>query len=108
MKLRELFVGAVLMSLTFVSAKAITPPLPSPLITEDKILGTAYYDTLSILSTPNECGDFFGGSSASVDIFNGLIGKVRKDYLSTSIGIRMSPSRANARPPAPGIARRKL
>jgi hypothetical protein len=94
MKLRELLIGAAMMSLTFVSTKAVTP-VPSPLITEDKILGTAYYDTLSILSTRNECSDFFGGASASVEIFNGLIGKVRKQYFSSSIGIRMSGATVN-------------
>jgi hypothetical protein len=90
MKLREFLIGTAMMSFTLVSANAITPTVPSPLITEDKILGSAYYDTLSILSTANECSDFFGGSTASVDIFNGLIGKVRWSYLQPSIGIRMS------------------
>src|SRR5688572_24458805 len=78
MRLRELLISTAMMSLTFASAKAITPPLPSPLIEEDKVLGTAYYDTLSILSTPNECSDFFGGPSASVEVFNSFIEKVRK------------------------------
>jgi hypothetical protein len=97
MKLRELVISMAMMSLTFLSAKAITPPVPvpSPLIDGDEILRTAYYDTLSILSTSNECSDFFGGSAASVEIFNGLIGKVRKDYFSPSIGIRMSGSAVN-------------
>ena len=90
MKLREFLIGTAIMSFTLVSANAITPSLPSPLITEDKILGSAYYDTLSILSTPNECSDFFGGPSASVAIFNSFIGKVRRSYFSTSIAIQMS------------------
>lgn len=95
MKLRELLISTAIMSLTFISTKAITPILPSPLIEEDKVLGTAYYDTLSILSTPNECSDFFGGPSASVEVFNSFIGKVRKDYFSPWIGIRMSGSAVN-------------
>jgi len=90
MKLREFLIGTAMMSFTLITANAITPAVPSPLITDDKILESAYYDTLSILSTPNECSDFFGGPSASVDIFNGLIGKVRKSYFQPSIGIRMS------------------
>jgi hypothetical protein len=89
MKLRELLIGTAMMSLTFVAVKATTPPLPSPLIAEDKILGSAYYDTLSILSTPNECSEFFGGASLSVEVFNSLISKVRKEYNSSPIGIRM-------------------
>lgn len=95
MKLRELLIGTAMMSLSFISAEAITPSVPSPLINEDKILGAAYYDTLSILSSPNECSEFFGGPSASVEIFNSLVGKVRKDYFSHSIGIRMSGETVN-------------
>jgi hypothetical protein len=95
MKLRALLIGAAMIQLIFVSAKAVTPAVPSPLINEDKVLGSAYYDTLSILSTPNECSDFFGGSSLSVEIFNSLIGKVRKEYLSTTVGIRMSGATMN-------------
>jgi hypothetical protein len=59
------------------------------------VLGSAYYDTLSILSTNNACSDFFGGSAASVDVFNRFIGKVRKDYFSASIGMRMTGSTTN-------------
>lgn len=95
MKLRHWLISMAMMSLSFISAEAITPPVPSPLINEDKILGAAYYDTLGILSTPNECSDFFGGPSPSVEIFNGLIGRLRKDYLSSSIGIRMSGAIVN-------------
>lgn len=94
MKLRALLIGTAMMSLTVVSAKAETPPVPSPLISEDKILGTAYFDTLSILSTPNECSDFFGGDS-SIEVFNDLISKVRKSYFSSAIGIRMSGATTN-------------
>ena len=90
MKLREFLIGTAMMSFSLVSANAVIPTVPSPLITDDKILGSAYYDTLSILSIPNECSDFFGGPSASVEIFNGLIGRVRKTYLQPSIAIRMT------------------
>lgn len=95
MKLRELLISTAIMSLTFASTKAITTPNPSSLIEDDRVLGSAYYDTLSILSTPNECSDFFGGPSASVEIFNSLVGKVRKDYFSPSIGIRMTGAAIN-------------
>lgn len=95
MKLRELLIGIAMLSVTFVSAKATTPVVPSPLITEDKILGAAYYDTLSILRTTNECSEFFGGSLNSIEIFNSLIAKVRKEYLSSSVGIRMSGTTIN-------------
>ena len=37
------------------------PPAPSPLVLKDKVLGSAYSNTLRILSTPNACSDFFQG-----------------------------------------------
>lgn len=111
MRLREFMIGTVFMSIALVSAKAIVPPVtddavaepdasmlpvePSPLIARDKVLGSAYYDTLSILSTSNACSDFFGGSAASVDVFNKFIGRVRKDYFSASIGMRMTGTTTN-------------
>ena len=120
MRLREFMMGTVFMSTALVSAKALPPVLdpawtepgggislpaapaamplpaaPSPLIAEDKVLGSAYYDTLSILSEDNACSDFFGGSKVSVDVFNNLIGNVRKDHFSTSVGMRMSGHTTN-------------
>jgi hypothetical protein len=123
MRLREFLVGTALMSFALVITKASPPPLfhdevsddfvgenketiepntsvsippePSPLIAKDKILRTAYYDTLSILSTTNLCSDFFGGPEASVEAFSQLIGRMRKDYLSGSIGVRMTGETTN-------------
>ncbi|MBC8031247.1 MAG: hypothetical protein H7Z16_14125 [Pyrinomonadaceae bacterium] len=95
MKLRELLIATAIMSFTLVSASAFKLPVPSPLVTEDKIIGSAYHDTLNILSTTNECSDFFGGPSISVDVFNDLLGSVRKDYLPASIGIQMSGATTN-------------
>ena len=66
------------------------PVAPSPLISEDRVLGSAYYDTLNILSTTNKCSDFFGGPAAAVYVFNELIGKVEKDHFSERVAMRMS------------------
>ena len=117
MRLREFLMGTALMSFALITtAKANSLPAfnedvrndfgddrqkaieagmslpipPSPLISADKVLGSAYYDTLTILSTNNRCSDFFGGPAASVDIFNELISKARKDYFPVSIAMRMS------------------
>jgi hypothetical protein len=79
-----------MMAFTFVSSHAFKVTVPSPLINEDEIIGAAYYDTLGILSASNECSDFFGGPAISVNVFNDLIGRVRKDYFPPSIGIQMS------------------
>ena len=71
------------------------PPLaPSPLISQDKVLGSAYYDTVSILSSKNACSDFFGGPD-SVEIFNELVSKIQKAVLSVGIGMRMSGPTTN-------------
>jgi hypothetical protein len=64
-------------------------PSTLPLVVEDDVFGSAYYDTLAILSTENRCSKFFGGPS-TVDIFNQIIAKMRKDYFSANVGIRMS------------------
>jgi hypothetical protein len=123
MRLREFLVGTALMSFALVVTKGGPPPLfhdeasedfagenkettepgtsvsippaPSPLIAKDKNLRAAYYDTLSILSTTNLCSDFFGGSAASVEAFNHFIGRMRKDYLSGSIAVRMTGQTTN-------------
>jgi hypothetical protein len=122
MRLREFLFGTALMSIALVTTKASAPTVlgdecrpdfaddarstveartsapppspPSPLISQDKVLGSAYYDTLSILRSNNPCSDFFGGPD-SVDIFNQLVSKIRKDVLSVKIGIRMSGSTTN-------------
>lgn len=122
MKLREFSIGMALMSLTFVTAQAsppfvfmdevrpeleeardfggasVTPtPLlePSPLIAEDKVLGSAYFDTLSILNSSNECSDFFGGPEAAVEVFTRMMANVRKSYFSVMIGMKMSGRTTN-------------
>lgn len=123
MRLREFLLGATLMSFSLVMAKAepplffngevgadfvsennrttearpsvSVPPAPSPLIAEDKLLRAAYYDTLSILSTNNLCTDFFGGPAASVEVFNKLMGRMRKDYDSSSVAMRMTGQTTN-------------
>lgn len=123
MKLREFLLGIALMSIALVTTRAFAPtgfgddvrhdfadgaksaveagtrvPLasvPSPLISRDKVLGSAYYDTLSILSKSNRCSDFFGGSAASIEVFNELVGRITKDFLSVGVGMRMSGPTTN-------------
>jgi len=116
MRLSEVLISTALMSLALNTVQATTPtdpkgsskpdgvvglaanpevriplaPVPSPLIVQDKVMASAYYDTLSILSTFNRCSEFFGGPAAAVDIFDQMIGQVRKDYVSAAIGMEMS------------------
>lgn len=118
MRLREFLVGTALMSLALVTARAFpenqssselwrdsgddpkgtsgsgkklaVPVTPPPLIQKDKVLGSAYYDTLSILNVTSPCSDFFGGPSAAMEVFTGLMGRITRQYLSIGIGIRMS------------------
>jgi hypothetical protein len=66
------------------------PPIPSTLIHEDRVLGSAYHDTLRILRAANDCSNFFGGPDASVDIFNKLMGSISKDYFQSAVAMRMS------------------
>ena len=69
--------------------------LPSPLVLKDKVLGSAYFDTLRILSANNACSDFFGGPAAAVDVFKQLIGNVRREYFANKIGMTMSGETTN-------------
>jgi hypothetical protein len=71
------------------------PHAPSPLIEEDKVLASAYFDTMGILSTENECSRFFGGPAAAVDAFGKLVGRVRKDHAAPGIGMGMSGATEN-------------
>lgn len=64
-------------------------PIPPSSISGDKVLESVYYDSLAILSRKNRCSDFFGGPALSTQVFNELVGKARKDYLSTSTAMRM-------------------
>jgi hypothetical protein len=112
MRLRERLVVAIMMSVALSTTNAFPPgaennapgnsddrgpilSLPtaaSPLVNKDKILRAAYYDTLTILNANNSCSDFFGGPEAAVDVFNRLMALVRKDYLLSGIGMRMTGS----------------
>jgi len=73
----------------------VVPPAPA-LIAEDEVLESVYYNTLAILSTSNSCSDFFGGPTASMEVFSRLMGQVRKEFLSPSIAMRMQGETINA------------
>lgn len=78
-----------------VDAGELSAAVPSPLVLTDKVLGSAYFHTLSILSKSNPCSDFFGGSAAAVEVFKELIGNVRRDYLANGVGMTMSGETVN-------------
>ena len=63
---------------------------PSPAITRDKLLSTAYYDTLSILMESNRCCEYFGGSAFAVKVFDQFAARIDRSHLSKAIGMRMS------------------
>ena len=119
MRLREFLFGTALMSIALITTKASAPPLqgdycrpdlpdaagtmgeakksvpppsaPSPLISQDKVLSSAYHDTLNILSSDNPCSEFFGGPTSAA-IFNEFASRIRKDVLAVGIAMRMSGS----------------
>ncbi|HWN12164.1 MAG TPA: hypothetical protein VNO50_23270 [Pyrinomonadaceae bacterium] len=95
MKLRDVFVSAMTVCIGFVSANAFEVNTPSPLLAQDEVFRSAYYDTINILSASNECSDFFGGPSSSIDAFNELFARVGSDFLAPSIGIVMSGATTN-------------
>ena len=65
-----------------------------PLVLEDNVFSSAYYDVLEILNSRNRCSEFFGGST-TIGVFNQMVAKMRKDFLSADIGIRMSGKTEN-------------
>lgn len=77
------------------AARSTLPP-PPEMIASDKVLESVYYNTLAILSTSNSCSEFFGGSAASMEVFNQLMGQVRKDSLSSTVAMRMNGTTLNA------------
>jgi len=117
MRLRDFLFGTALMSIALVTTEAgaapalgddckpncadephiivttlateAAPSAPSSLISQDKVLGSAYYDTVNILRSNNPCSDFFGGPD-TIDVFNKLVSKIRKDVLPVDVGMRMS------------------
>jgi hypothetical protein len=70
---------------------------PSPLVSKDKVLGSAYFNTLRILSRENSCSAFFGGSVAAIDVFRQMIAHVRKDHQAATIGMSMSGATVTVR-----------
>ncbi|HEV2828065.1 MAG TPA: hypothetical protein VGW76_10730 [Pyrinomonadaceae bacterium] len=62
----------------------------SPLVAQDKLFASAYFDALSILATNNGCSDFFGGPAAAADIFAKLMGNVSKKPLPAMIAVHMT------------------
>ncbi len=70
------------------------PKTDLPLVLEDNVFSSAYYDVLEILSSRNRCSEFFGDST-TIGVFNQLVAKMHKDYLPADIGIRMSGKAEN-------------
>src|ERR1700682_5621342 len=71
-----------------------TPTTDLPLVLEDNVFSSAYYDVVEILSSRNRCSEFFGDST-TIGVFNQMVAKMRKDYFSADIGIRMSGKTEN-------------
>lgn len=122
MRLRDFLIAATLMTSTLITGLArplppatidptacaddalrrsapvrIMVPLPSELISDDKVLESVYYNMLAILSTSNSCSDFFGGPATATEVFSLLMRQVRKDNLSPTIAMRMHGQTINAK-----------
>lgn len=113
MRLRDVLVQATVISLVMVSVNQKTAahaedeltrttrlhgpvkPVPLPVLKGDSVIRSAYYDTLAILSETNSCTDFFGGSAKAVEVFNKFLERVKKDYLKSAVGMRMSGGPVN-------------
>lgn len=71
-------------------ATSIAMPLaPSTIISKDKVLESAYYDTLTILTSNNTCSEFFGGQQTAVDVFVSFMKAVQKTHIEPSVAMKM-------------------
>lgn len=61
-------------------------PVPTPLVIarKDATYKSAYHDVYHILSEPNPCSSFFGGSPAAVEVLNNLFGELETTRLSST------------------------
>lgn len=67
-----------------------TLPLPLTPGIKDQTLASAYWDVYRILRDDNSCSRFYGGSVASLTVFNSLAAQLKKDTIEeTSTGARM-------------------
>ncbi|MBD0371854.1 MAG: hypothetical protein ICV60_13525 [Pyrinomonadaceae bacterium] len=69
-----------------IEAERAAMPVPTPLeiARRDAAYLTAYHDVYHILSQPNPCSSFFGGSVAAVEVLNNLFGKLGTSRLSST------------------------
>ncbi|HEY6122188.1 MAG TPA: hypothetical protein VIV66_19680 [Pyrinomonadaceae bacterium] len=70
-------------------------PEPPRLVQKDEALAAAYSDVMRILGSNNRCSSFFGGSRAAIDVFGSFMTTIRKDYLPSSVGLKMSGDYTN-------------
>ena len=67
-----------------VKSEAALVPAPLELARKDEAYKSAYHDVYHILSTPNPCSSFFGGSETAVEVLNTLFGQLQTSRLSTT------------------------
>jgi hypothetical protein len=76
--------------------KPIVIPEPSSAtVRADGPLAMAYYDTMKILGSGNQCSDFFRGPEASVYVFSNFMAGVKRSHLPAGIGVKMSGDYTN-------------
>lgn len=61
-------------------------PVPTPMVIarKDATYKSAYHDVYHILSEPNPCSSFFGGSRAAVEVLNSLFSELETTKLSST------------------------
>jgi hypothetical protein len=73
----------------------VIPEPSSTLVRDDQTLSTAYYDTMRILGSRNQCSEYFGGSESSVYVFSSFMASVKRAHLPAGIGVKMSGDYTN-------------
>lgn len=66
--------------------------VPTPVANKraDRTLTQAYRDTFKLLSEPNDCSSFYGGSKSALIVLNEFFSKLRKEKLPDHVAFAMS------------------
>ncbi|HSE16287.1 MAG TPA: hypothetical protein VLB46_04495 [Pyrinomonadaceae bacterium] len=71
-------------------------------IEKDWNITRAYIDVFKILSNPNTCSEFYGGSRTATTVLNGLVIRVKTQPLLREVSFQMAGSPRIIRDPATG------
>jgi len=70
--------------------KLSAPVVPVNLYEADSLLRRAYRDIFEMLSKPNRCSDFYGGSNTAIFVLNKFVIRITKSQLPKDVAFAMT------------------